>query len=184
MSLSEFRQLPFPERLDGSPRLICTGDPLPPTRSFFLFADVTPNRLNSATGVTTCAWYRSLSGGGAITWLRTNLLAGGYPTENQQFEFVSPATGETPVLFKISMTVRSDGKSALRSGLETRFGAPTSDIPWTPDHRMSFATWKNGGDQVVLSETTHVSLTYERAILVEAVDQRKQLLRGTPASGL
>lgn len=184
MTLEEFRALPFPERLDGTPRLICTGDQLPPTRSITTFSDVSSNGLTQITGVTSCAWFRAVVGGGVTTWLRSNLLAGGFPTEGQVFEFTNIAAGEDPVLFHISMRVRPDGKQAVAEGLQSRFGPPTSSQQPTAVVSADLMLWKAGDQEITFSDTAMLRLTYTLRPFADAVQQRKQAAFGSPASGL
>lgn len=184
MALEEFRALPFPERPDGTPRLICTGDQLPQARSTSLFLDFRTSRLTEITGVTSCAWFKAMNGGGVTTWLRSNLLAGGFPTEGQVFEFTSPEAGGTPVLFNISMQVRADGKQAVDEGLRSKFGQPTSDHRRGAAVNASLTQWVVGDQEITLSDTTMLRLSYTLRPLAETVEQRKRTAFGSPASGL
>ncbi len=184
MRLSEFRALGFPDRLDGQPRLICTGDQLPPTSSSLTFGDVRTTRLTEITGVTSCVWFRAVSGGGVTTWLRSNLLAGGFPTEQQVFEFTSIEAGQEPVLFNITMQVRPDGKQAVAEGLRGRFGPPTSVHPQDAVVSADLMRWSAGDQEVTLSDMSMLRLTYTLRPLANVVQQRKQAAFGTPASGL
>lgn len=115
--------------------------------------------------------------------LRSNLLAGGYPTERQVFEFTSLEAGGTPVLFNISMELRGDGKQAVAEGLRSRFGPPTSDHSGSAVN-VDLTQWVVGDQNITLSDTMMVRLTYTLRPVADLVQQRKQAAFGSPASGL
>jgi hypothetical protein len=184
MRLSEFRRLGFADRLDGQPQLVCTGDQLPPARSIITFSDVRPTRLTEITGVTSCVWFRAVSGGGVTTWLRSNLLAGGFPTERQVFEFASIDAGQEPVLFSISMEVRPDGKQAVAEGLQGRFGLPDSVHPQGAVLSAGLMRWSDGDQEVTLSDMSMLRLAYTLRPIADVVQQRKQAAFGSSASSL
>jgi len=184
MRLADFRALPFPDTPDGIPRLICTGDPLPASRSTVMFWDFMPNRLSEGTGVTSCAWFKSMTGGGSTSWHRTNLLAGGYPTEGQVFEFTTADEGGEPLLYSISMQLRPDGKQAVIAGLRSKFGSPRSDGDISSGQRLDLTHWVDGDQEITLSDTVMLRLSYTLRPLAEVVGQRKQSMFGPSSSGL
>lgn len=184
MSLSAFRATAFLDRSDGVPTLLCTGDTLPDSRSRYVsFNDVKANGLTDITGVTTCAWYRSLSGHGTTNWLRVGAMAAGQATDDQVFQFVSAEQGAEPSLFRISMTLIG-GKHQVLTGLEELFGEPSSTIERAPGLDMDSRTWSRNGERITVFDAIDVSLTYSVRSMEALVEQRKTAAFGRPASGL
>lgn len=184
MTLSEFRQLDYPDDRPSMPgaRAYCSDEPLPDARPFRL---IRPNPLDRATGVTKCAYFRRSVISGTEVWELMTVLAGNSPGLDHTYDFSTLDGSGEPVLFRTTMRLSCCFHSML-DALQARFGEPRLGDGSPPPPGFHIVSWAREDQNVTLTDLPQVGLrlTYRLQSVDQAVGARREQAVGSAAERL
>ena len=199
MSLSDFKQLPFPDaqsytsRTGNAPAIICTGHPGLDSIEILLRS----RGIEQSLGVVKCLWAIQ----GELKFNRTTYYApapinvAGTPSQQILYYFVKRPEDPESRLFRISISgMDTDHFERVAQGLKERFGPPAQLREETVQNRMgakfsnTIMWWRNAYSSIYLIERSgtidKMALTYRHDTLVEYVEKEKVKTEGKPSDKL
>lgn len=199
MTLSEFRQLPFPDaqtfvsRTGAAPEVVCTGHPGLDATEIIL----RPRGVEQVLGVVKCVWAvrGELKLNKSIYYARPMISVGGAQSQDVLYYFVRrPSDGELR-LYRISVSsIDSDHFERLSRGLTDRFGPPAKTEHEVVQNRMgakfpnTTMLWRNSQSVIYAAQRAStidkMALAYSHVELSEFVEKERGRLEGKPSDKL